>query len=587
MGNGLYIGELLVFEVAFPDERPLSIEQYLKGGSRNIILNVAAFLLGFKSFDSKYDNNKTLLQTIFGAENREFEKELYGRIRAIENKGLKLGIIHAYSGLKLFEYFFSRAEEPETQTRAEFERNLFKAYLVLNTEFTQNQHIAFSSTDHLEASHRIPAMLFSMYYPVSDKSNYDIIEIWATQIIKAIYLFEYLESNRQTLPLLIAFLAHFDRPTWQEYLKSLLSLTNSAILNNKEAHSDIIVTPGNSFDEGCNFIEKLIVHDNDELKEDDFLTIRERPFYKVDNGVYRIIFNLFVVEKIFKGVYFLLKNINDTLPINHKIPNLKGIYCYMFSEQILLYRIMEIIYPNKCLKYTGKELSDMGIDSAPDYYIRKGKSILLFESKDFLIRADLKGTFDFNIYDEEFGKRLYYETLPNGKEKPGAVMQLIKFIRTILKNAFPADKDYYYKDVFIYPILITHDNQYDTPGFNDIINNWFQDELELLAEEGFYIYRIKPLTVVNIDSLIFHQIALSESHPLHLILDAYHESNKIKLGKKYKNSEEAISDYLGKRIPFALFIHRYFHKLGIKELPPIMDAVRPTLFKEDTEKDNV
>ncbi len=584
MGNGLNIGQLLEFKVAFPDEQPLSIEQYLSGGSRNIILNVAAFLLGFKSFDSKYDDHKKLLQTIFGSENVEFAQELYVRINAIENQGVKLGIINTYSGLKLFEYFFSRPDEPETQTHEEFERNLFKAYIVLNTEFTQSQQIAFSSTADLDEPFKIPAMLFCMYYPVSDKSNYDIIEIWATQTIKAIYLFEYLESNLQTKPLLISFLAHFNRPSWQEYLNSLLGLTNSAILSEKEAHSDVVVTPGDSFEEGCAFIEKLIVHDNDLLKEDDFLTIRERPFYKVANGVYRIIFNLFVVEKIFKGVYFLLNSINKTLPANQRISDLKGIYCYEFSEQILVYRILGIIYLNKCLKYTGKQLSDMGIESAPDYYIRKGKNILLFESKDFLIRADLKGSFDFNIYDEEFGKRLYYETMPDGKEKPGAVMQLIKFIKTILKKNFSADKDYYYKDVFIYPILITHDHQYDTSGFNDIINSWFQDELQILAQEGLFIHRIKPLTIVNIDSLIFHQIALSDSHPLHLVLDAYHEYIRTKLGKKFKNFEEAKSNYLGKRIPFALFIHRYFHKLGMKMLPPIMDTVAPALFRDEIEK---
>jgi hypothetical protein len=583
MGKGIDIGQLLEFKVAFPNEEPQTVDQYLSGGSRDVILNVSTFFLGFKSFDSKYEDNKTLLQTIFCPENEIFAKQLYSRIRAVENEGIKVGIINTYSGLKLFEYFFSRPDEPETQSHAEFERNLFKAYIVLNTEFTKSQHVAFSSTANLADPLKIPAMLFSMHYPASDKENFDIKEIWATQIIKAIYLFESLESNFQTQPLLNAFLVHFEQPTWQEYLKSLLALTNSAILNDKEAHSDIIVTQGEEFEKSCNFIEKLIIHDNDELKEDDFVTIRERPFYKISDGVYRIIFNLFVVEKIFKGVYFLLNGINKSLPEKDRITALKGFYCYEFSEKILLYRILEIIYPSKCLKYTGKELSDSGIDGAPDYYVRKGKQVLLFESKDFLIRADLKASFDFNIYDEEFGKRLYYETQPNGSEKAGAVMQLIKFIKAILKNSFSADKDYYYKDLHIYPILITHDHQYDTTGFNDCINSWFQDELEILEEEGYFIHRIKPLTVVNIDSLIFYQVSLADRHPLHLILDAYHKFISIRLGAKHKSLEDAKSNYLSKRMPFALFIHRYFHKLGIKSLPPIMDTVAPALFSEELE----
>src|SRR5690606_9888133 len=127
------------------------------------------------------------------------------------------------------------------------------------------------------------------------------------------------------------------------------------------------------------------------------------------------------------------------------------------------------------------------------------------ESKDFLIRADKKATFDFNVYEEEIGKTLHFELRPNGTKKAGAVLQLINNIKRILKKEFTADTAYHYKDVFIYPVLITHDHQYDTPGFNDLVNDWFQDELNTLEEEGLFIKRVKPIVVVNIDSLIFHQ----------------------------------------------------------------------------------
>lgn len=199
---------------------------------------------------------------------------------------------------------FLRTTKEETQTHAEFEKNLFKAYLVLNTEFTKKQKAAFTSTEELEDNLKLSMMMFCMEYPVSDKSNYDIREIWATQTIKSIYLFEFLETTPKTKGLLAAFLAHFNSPTWQEYLKNILPLTVSAIKNENEAHTNIFVTPDEKFDEGCAFIEKLIVQENQELDNNDFLTVRSRPFYKINDGVYRIIFNLFVVKKIFKGVYF-------------------------------------------------------------------------------------------------------------------------------------------------------------------------------------------------------------------------------------------------------------------------------------------
>lgn len=590
MASIVTMGQLLEFEVAFPNEEKLSIEQYLKGSSREMILNAAAFFLGFKDHNSKFDDNKEFLGMLFQAENNELANQIYGRIKEFENKGIKIGIINTYSSLKLFEYYFAKNEEVETQTKAQLEVNLFKAYLVLNSEFTQKQSVAFPTANESDEELKIPMMLFCMQYPVSDKSNYDINQIWVTQMIKAIYLFQFLELNKKTQPLLSAFLAHFSCTTWQEYLKSLLPLTLPAIKNEREAHTDIIVEQGEHFEQGCTFIEKLIVQENDELDQNDFLSVRAKPFYKVKDGVYRIIFNLFVVEKIFKGAYFLLRDVNKNLPATQKIKEIKSFYGDEFSEKVLCYKVIESIYPDKCIRFSGKELSDLKIDAEPDYYVRKGKNILLFESKDFLIAADKKMSFDFNVYEEEFGRILDYEEMPNGKIKPKAIVQLINNIRKILKNEFSADTNYYYKDVFIYPILLTHDHQYDTAGFNELIDFWFQDALLELAEEKLFIHHVKPLSVVNIDTLIYNQVGLSNSCNLHEVLNLYHENKKVAKpkNKNFKTQAEYdqyLEDYkqmrMSKLIPFSIFIDNYFRKQNLWKAPPLLDLVAPTLFKDD------
>jgi len=139
------MGQILEFEVVFPGEERLSIEQYLAGSSREMILNAAAFFLGFKNHKSKFDDNKEFLGMFFRKENNNFANQIYERIKEFEKKGVRIGVINPYSSLKLFEYYFSKTEEQETQTQAELEVNLFKAYLVLNSEFTQKQSIAFPS----------------------------------------------------------------------------------------------------------------------------------------------------------------------------------------------------------------------------------------------------------------------------------------------------------------------------------------------------------------------------------------------------------------------------------------------------------
>lgn len=595
IGKAVTMGQILEFEIAFPGEEKLSIEQYLAGGSRSMILNSAAFFLGFKNHKSKFEDNKEFLGMFFGKENNELANQIYERIKEFEKKDIRIGIINPYSSLKLFEYYFSQPEVPETQTQAEFEVNMFKAYLILNSEFTQKQSVAFPSAQESEEELKIPMMMFCMQYPVSDKINYDINQIWVTQMIKAIYLFQFLESHDKTKPILTAFLTYFNRPTWQEYLKSLLPLTTPAIKSEKEAHTDIVVEAGEKFEQGCAFIEKLMIEDNDKLDQNDFLSVRAKPFYKVKDGVYRIIFNLFVVEKIFKGVYFLLKDILDKMPEEErkqiKISNLRSFYGDEFSEKILCYKVMESIYPDKCIRFSGKELAAKKIDGAPDYYVRKGKNILLVESKDFLIAADKKMSFDFNVYEKEFGKVLDYEEMPDGKIKSKAIMQLINSIRRLLKKEFSTDTDYHYKEVFIYPILLTHDHQYDTPGFNELIDFWFQDAMSELAKESLFIHHVKPLSVVNIDSLIYNQVGLANGIPLHEMLNLYLENKKVVQKKQNFKSQEEHDKYLeeykqmrmSKLIPFSMFIDKYFHKHGFWKLPPLLELVEPALFKEEYE----
>ncbi|MDZ4667858.1 MAG: hypothetical protein SGJ00_08230 [bacterium] len=359
IGKAVSMGQLLEFEVAFPEEKRLAIEQYLAGSSREMILNAAAFFLGFKNHKSKFDDNKEFLGMFFRKENNNFANQIYERIKEFEKKGVRIGIINPYSSLKLFEYFFAKPEEPETQSQAELEVNLFKAYLVLNSEFTQKQSIAFPSAQESDEELKIPMAIFCSHYPVADKSNYDINQIWVTQMIKSIYLFQFLESHEKTQHLLAAFLAYFNCPTWQEYLKSLLPSTTTAIKNEREAHTDIVVESGAKFEQGCAFIEKLIIQDNDELDKNDFLSVRAKPFYKVKDGVYRIIFNLFVVEKIFKGVYFLLRDVNKTLPTASRIKEIRSFYGDEFSEKVFCYKVMESIYPDKCIRFSGKEMAEI------------------------------------------------------------------------------------------------------------------------------------------------------------------------------------------------------------------------------------
>jgi hypothetical protein len=571
---------LLEFQAAFPNETPKTVEEYLLGGKREIILNVASSFLGFNSQKSKFENPKAVLEMFFREENNKIANEIYNRIKDLEKNGKEVLILNTYCNLKLFEiYFRIETDKDATQTEEEFEINLFKALLVLNSEFTRKQSIASESTKDLDRKLRFSMLLFCSSYPISDKVNYNLNEIWITQCVKSILLFQYLQSDVKTTILLSEFLDYFDCATWREYLKRILPLTTSFIKKKFEGHTDITVENNDQYENNCAFIEKLIVDEEDEFEAPDFLVLRTKPFYKVKDGVYRIIFDLFVVEKIFKGVYFLLRDINNKLPKSQKVSDLKSIIGFEFSEKVLTYSILKLIYPDNCVSFSGEALDKIGLVGAPDYYVRRGKDILLFESKDFLIPVDVKDSFDFSAYETAFEKKLYYVN-DNGIEKPKAILQLINNIRIILRNEFIADKDYHYKEVRIYPVIITHDTQYDVNGFNVLINQWFQEEIELLKEEKIFTYRIQPLVVVNIDCLIYHQMALAHKISLHELLRLYVNHIKINPSQKFENQQEINEYLLNKTTPFCLFLNNYIMDRKWNEMPSTINELGAILFQE-------
>lgn len=575
------LGLILEFNVIFPNEDPKNLEEYFKGASRERVLKLGAFLLGHKNQNSQFNNNITALQTIFGPENNQFANDVYKLIQAQERKiDSKVQIIHLYSSLKLFDFFFKNCIDNASgplQTAAEFEVNFFKAYLSINSQFTKDQDTAYKSTKDLENELQIPMMMFCSSYPYSDKINYDLSQQWVTQTIKAILLFKFLNSEEQTKKLLEAFLHYYKCVDWQQYIKKYIPLTLSILKKEKETYTDFIIKEDEYFNEQCDFLENFII-DEGELPADelDFLTLRSKPLYRIKRGEYRIIYDLFIVEKIAKGLYFALRDQNSRMPKPQQIKDFKSFYGKHFSEGVLTYKALEAIYPDRCTRFSGDEMDKL-MDGAPDYYIRRGKDVLLFESKDFLVPVKEKESYDYAVYDRVFEERLYF-TEKNGKQHNKAVMQLITTIKNILSNNFPPDEKLKIKEISIYPIIVIHDHQYDAAGLRELINSWFIDELELLKCEGLFINGVKPLVIVNVDQLLYFQIPLNENISLHHLIDAYFEHIKRKPRKKFTTKQELDTYILDKTVPLSVYMTNYIVERKWRKLPPMLEELGLQMF---------
>ena len=525
---------LLEFEEIFPNETPQPLIDYLKGSSKEMIRGVATFFLSFNNVNTSHTNKK-LLKEIFSKENDEIRNFVYSKITNFKRNGIDINIINHYSSLRLFELYYDFVEAEVSQTFEEFEINLFKVYLLLNTEWVKKQDQAINSVEKVKETiteefgkGAIPIIkVFTTFYPTFDKDNYDIMQSWVSQLYRSILFLKFISNHPKGGKLWSTFLDHNNCDSWQNYLKKLIPITLSAIKFDNERHTTISVVKDEYFEDNCDFIENIILEEYD--KDEDFRPLRENPIYKIKRGEYRIIFNLFVVQKLYKGLYFALKNINDSLSKSNKISkNFRQLVTDEFSEQTLCYEVLSNIYPVCDIKIPGRHILELGFIGEPDYYIRYGNNILLFESKDVLVSASKKMSYNYEVYDKEFENKFYYHIDQNGKEVISAVVQLRNNIEKILKKEFSFDEKYDINNINIYPILLTHEMEYDTPGLNVIVNEWFQAEMKELKDENphLQINRCNPVVIINIESLIFRMDYLSQIVQLHIILKQFFLDNK-------------------------------------------------------------
>ncbi|MBX7141771.1 MAG: hypothetical protein K1X63_11900 [Chitinophagales bacterium] len=568
--SGFRMRLLVEFREIFEKSEEKSLKEFLDGISRSTILNVGAFFLGFSNNESKYDDYREFLSMFFGKENEKFANEVFKKCQALEKRtSRQLLIVNPISSLRLFEFAFENIEDKDTQTEAEAEVNLFKAYLLINQQSTESDKHAGESTANVEHGIQVPALTLTMSFSYADIINYDISEVLVTQLIKAIYLLEFLSEHEKGKIILKGLLDQFECPSWQEYLKSFMPLAMAVANQEREAHIDIDVTHDDSYEKSCSFIDRLIVIDNESIKDYDFKIIRAKPLYKLSEGKYRIIYPLFVIEKIFKGLYFFLSAINNALPATARISEFKSFIGDEFSEKVLLYRTLNYIFSGKYLTKTGEEMKELGIDAEPDYYARRSDNIILFEAKDVLIRADLKLSKDFAIYETEFKKKFYFDER-NGRVHKKAILQLISHIKVVLTDHFPFDKDYHYRSVHIYPVLVVFDRTFNVAGLHQLLNKWFSNELNQLKDEGLFINRVKPLVLVDIDTLIFHQDLFKQKiMSLEDLIDEYVKLMSIAPLQKFKSQRHAEDRVEQTLLPFSVFVHRYVGEKKIRKVPEI------------------
>lgn len=554
----------LEFKDIFPEEKEENVLEYLKKVSKESLINIIGFTTTLPQ--PNYDN-------FFS--NSSFQVEIINRVRKHckeKNFQDKPVVISREGSLRLAELILANKEDILSEDRIvskyDDEVNLFKSFLIINKEINKKSNSFNLEKDNTiiedENISKIAMMLVSMAFPNSDlgfyeDSSQEIGKHLYAAIVRFEKLIDFILSKEEYNYLLEALLKNFKVENHLKLIRNVkYLLIEILILKVKESFKFNVKD-----NESKVFLESLL---SLELKEEsDFLKLRNSPIYKIDENTFSIIDSFFVIDKFTKGVKFILK---DAYNKKHNLPkNSSAFFSFFndeFSEKHLSKSILDEIF-NK--KYHYKKKIIKNAQSEPDYYIRYENKIIIFEIKDILIDKDVKISGNTPKILETLKNKLFKD---KESSKPIGIGQLITHIKSITEKKFLFD-DYIYnkKNITIYPILLLTDRIFETPGLNFILNDWYKKSIVENLGKNYNPKYIKELTIVDLDTLIWHVDFFKEKdkHFIETVESHLTKMNEKKL-KPYGKTQQEFLYNLQKKI--------------FKKLSPFSSRINITNFKIQT-----
>ena len=448
------------------------------------------------------------------------------------------------------------------QTNEEFNKNkedfnllLLHHYLKVNEQFVLNsdnlaKEIRFEDYEKIED-------YFARVYLSNGINSFDIANTndfhnLIASFYKSYQLLSFLDSKYNEL--LNVFLTDYNVPNKEHFLKAILPIAFHA-MNGAFTDSGIQILKTDN-ESSRDFLDQLISNSKNSIDSSvDFSHLRANPLFKIDDNEFLILDRGFAIKRLYASIFFdVLKIINDKrVKING---DFFSVYTYDFIEKYLAYTVLDKIFKKRGYKVlSGEEIvNDHHVDTEPDYYVRNGKKILLFEIKASIIRGDIKQSFSWSEIEKELKKKFY----GTSKDKK-AVLQLIERIEILVdkdnkRGVYDSTRP---NNFIITPILLVTDLALNTLGVNHILNSWFAEEVNKSKILSPIQHRIRKLVIINIDTLIVYSEYLKDkSRAFEDFLDTYIDridASKIYSikNKRFENETIALKE-LEDRINYTL-----------------------------------
>lgn len=529
------------------DDEPESIDSYLSGIDKTIMIDYAIKCCSLSTIVEPDVNN--IFWAFFNQDdnNTKFFEILKKKVSDIVRDKKEYPIIlNIKTSLKFFELVQGQELLPSNDlSDYEIRQRLLKVYLLLNSK---NKTVT-NKENFIEQIVEI-SLKYSIY------SNTNCFYLRITELIKSCLFLEYCKEN---IPAHFnIFLKNYGIDRWQDYTLYLYQIGKIILEKDIEEPVKSISIPIDDIEyaKKTYFFDKLCMQEAYQ-DDDDFTEIKSHPVVKNnETGEYRIVFEQFFIERMYKGLYFTFNTINNSLEdTTEYIKNFRSNIGLEFSEKVLLNKTLKNALGNKYKQLTHKELPREG---SPDYYIRDGKYILLFECKDNLIDKTIVENGDIDAFINKM-KELFIVK----KKRPKAIKQLINNIESIRNGEFIEDKGINPDNNVIYPVLITHNTIFSLSGVNALVDEWFSEELNS-DSRNFNKSNINHFTIININTLVIYQGLLSQNgSTIRELIDSYWTDCLMFENKKYPTAEAVVNELPIKFQSFDSYVESAFKTKNI------------------------
>lgn len=525
-----------------------NLESLLKGLSRiwavKLVSNIQNKLIGRPFYNPYYDgvkNKKIDAPRFFlGIKNKNETIRVIKNYEAYCNKKLLMGqkpMLYATSSetpLLLLKTIMSLPEFGKPYDSSAFERSMFKAFLLAN-DITMNRDYGenpYKAEDDLEM-HMASLMMEQFAYNDFTNLKTDVNVQMMNQTIRSIRWFEFMEKRESLQDVYHDFKVNNHILSWQEYFRTFWGIFGMAqykmgiiefdrLRDEDRVLSEFIVDK-NSWD----------LHDTISLIDnEDYVAFRNRPFIRIAPRTYAVVDITFVIDKLYNGLYFELNDIwKKRYP--EKGNEFKRLFTTEFSEEYMLAAdLKEIADEHGWFSLSDKECNELSKqDSSPDFYIRDENNVFLFESKDVIIRKDIKakGTISELL---QVADKNYVGYHDGNKYKLKGVGQLVKNAKRIQNGEFSWDRGVDRNSV-IWLVLVVSDYKQVAAGWKNYLNRRMYEEC---LRQGVNPERVKPLILTDIGTITWYKENFKK-HGLLYYFESYCKETRFDRKKLYEDND--------------------------------------------------